>query len=317
MKLLILVIFVMIFAITPVFAEQVIFSEGKEYEIVGILEETYSRFTDFTKVQGLTTTGEMFFTFTRGDFEYVMFLDRTGDWQKAELRDKIVEEIEPEPTPEPIIEEPITQTYKPDLIMASSHDFRNYWKDTFNIDVQAFDGRINPKATGFEGRVDGVDVKVLLSLDGNTITTLSGVTESGEWNGEYYVKENITIPGEYMVDVIISYLGETASKSSSMFIIGTTTGSGSINNAPIANAGSDQPTATSPVTLDGTGSSDPDGDAITFSWIQTSGIAGTLSGTATDTATFTTASTGVAVFELTVTDIKGKSSTDSVTITVV
>ncbi len=122
--------------------------------------------------------------------------------------------------------------YIPDLIMTSSHDFKTYWRDTFNIDVQAFDGRINsnPQASSFEGRVDGVDVKVLLSLDDVPFATLSGVTaNNGHWDGEYFFQDQST-PGEYVVDVIISYLGETVSKSSTMFVIGETTASDGSNS---------------------------------------------------------------------------------------
>jgi len=215
--------------------------------------------------------------------------------------------------------EPIKEKapYIPDLIMSSSHDFRTYWKDTFNIDIQAYDARINPSATGFEGRIDGVDVKVLLSLDNVPFATLSGVTaNNGEWNGEYFIKENISAPGEYVVDVIVSYLGETVSKSSTMFVIAATTGGGTSNHSPIANAGPDQLTASSPVDLDGSGSSDPDGDTITYSWVKISGIDGTISDSTLESPTFTTGNTGEVVFELTVSDGR-KSSTDSVTITVI
>ncbi|QUC65419.1 hypothetical protein NsoK4_04020 [Nitrosopumilus sp. K4] len=210
--------------------------------------------------------------------------------------------------------------YIPDLKMTSSHDFRTYWKDTFNIDVQAFDGKINsnPKQSDFNGRIDGVDVKVILSLDNKQVATLSGVTaNNGHWAGEYYVNDRF-MPGEYTVDVIISHLGKAVSKSSSMFIIGTTAGGGTGNHAPVSNAGSDQSIGTSVlVTLDGSGSSDPDGDTITYSWTQTSGTLVTLSDETAESPTFTSpVSADTLVFELTVTDDKGSSDTDSVTIVV-
>ncbi len=230
-----------------------------------------------------------------------------------ELPDDKVVETEPE-------EE--KSQYVPDLMMTSSHDFITYWKETFNIDVQAFDGRINsnPTSSSFEGRIDGVDVKVLLSLDNVPFATLSGVTaNSGEWNGEYFIKENISAPGEYAVDVIVSYLGETVSKSSTMFVIAATTGGGTSNHAPIANAGPDQLLLVHPVTpvnLDGSESSDPDGDVITFSWVQTGGSAVVLNNANTVTPDFDTVGAGdTYTFELTVTDDRGRSSTDSVTIT--
>jgi len=97
--------------------------------------------------------------------------------------------------------------------------------------------------------------------------------------------------------------------------------SGAVTNvAPVASAGSDQ-TITLPVataTLNGSGSSDPDGTIASYAWTQASGPA---------TATFTSAAiaqptisklvtTGSYVFKLTVTDNKGATATDQVTVTV-
>ncbi len=221
---------------------------------------------------------------------------------------------------EPIEEKP---QYIPDLKITSSHDVRTYWKQDFNIDVQAFDGRINsdPKSSDFNGRIDGVDVKVLLSIDDAQVATLSGVTaNNGEWNGGYFFEENISAPGEYVVDVIVSYLGESVSKSSSMFVIGTTTGKGGSSNQPpnaIATADNTTPGASTLVTLDGSGSSDPNGQSITYSWIQTSGTNRPLSDASVAQPTFTSANTDdIYIFQLTVTDTKGESDTDTVTITV-
>lgn len=205
--------------------------------------------------------------------------------------------------------------YVPDLKIVFSHDFKTYWKDTFNIDVQTYDGRINPKATGFEGRLDNANVTVIISI-ADTNIKLSGVTKNGNWDGAYYFVDNISAPGEYIVDVIVSYLNQTVSKSSSMFVIGTVGGGDGVSNhAPIAFAGNDA-TESSPFSLDGTGSSDPDGNTITYSWVRISGITGTFDDNTLASPTFTTASTGIVVFELTVTDPKGLSATDTITINV-
>jgi hypothetical protein len=89
---------------------------------------------------------------------------------------------------------------------------------------------------------------------------------------------------------------------------------------PIANAGPSQTVnQSSLVTLDGTGSFSPNGSTIvSYSWVQTSGTAVSLTGANTATPTFTapTATTSL-TFSLTVTDSTGAvSSPSTVTISV-
>jgi surface protein len=95
-------------------------------------------------------------------------------------------------------------------------------------------------------------------------------------------------------------------------------------NAPVADAGSNQTVSSAAtVTLDGSGSSDADGNAITYAWSQTSGTSVTLSSSTASQPTFTAPTIDSdntsyeLVFSLTVTDSTGRvSSADTVTITV-
>jgi len=89
------------------------------------------------------------------------------------------------------------------------------------------------------------------------------------------------------------------------------------NNAPVANAGADQTVLPDElVTLGGSGSSDPDGDNLTYSWSQTSGPSANLSSATAQNPTFTPSQSGVYIFQLIVNDGIVDSSSDSVTITV-
>lgn len=91
------------------------------------------------------------------------------------------------------------------------------------------------------------------------------------------------------------------------------------NQPPVANAGPDQTVPLGqPVTLDGSGSTDPDGHTpLSYAWSQTGGPSVTLSNANAATATFTPPTTGLYTFTLVVTDSLGLASApDSVTITV-
>ncbi len=101
--------------------------------------------------------------------------------------------------------------------------------------------------------------------------------------------------------------------------LATTTDSTTVhvtNGTPVANAGPDQEvTANELVTLDGTGSSDPDDDTLTYLWEQTAGTTVTLDDpTAAQPTFFAPADGSSTVFKLTVSDGHGLSSTDLVVV---
>lgn len=82
------------------------------------------------------------------------------------------------------------------------------------------------------------------------------------------------------------------------------------NSAPVADAGPDQiGVAAGTVTLNGSGSQDPDGDALTYRWEQIGGPNVSLSGMNTAMASFTAAEGVQYIFRLTVTDPGGLTGT--------
>ena len=101
------------------------------------------------------------------------------------------------------------------------------------------------------------------------------------------------------------------------YTVGSGSGGGG-NQPPVANAGANQTvTPGASVQLDGSGSSDPDGNPLTYRWSQTSGPAVTLSSPTAVQPTFTApASTTTLIFQLIVNDGQTNSSPASVTITV-
>jgi len=88
------------------------------------------------------------------------------------------------------------------------------------------------------------------------------------------------------------------------------------NSPPVADAGPNQigvPAGT--ITLDGSGSYDPDGDALTYSWQQTSGPTVSLSGATAVKPTFTATAGQRYTFRLTVTDTGGLQSSANTVVT--
>ncbi len=119
--------------------------------------------------------------------------------------------------------------------------------------------------------------------------------------------------GEGMATVTVS---DSDGDSDTLSFDWTVTG----NRPPVANPGMAQTVdEDAPVTLDGSGSSDPDNDPLTYEWSQTSGTTVTLSSTTAANPTFTAPNLlaqGTLVFSLTVNDGTVDSQPSSVTITV-
>jgi hypothetical protein len=93
------------------------------------------------------------------------------------------------------------------------------------------------------------------------------------------------------------------------------------NKPPVANAGADlSVNENALVVLSGSGSSDPEGNPLTFSWLQIGGPAVTLNGANTVSPNFRAPLVGffgaLLTFQLTVTDSGGLSSTDTVVVRV-
>jgi uncharacterized repeat protein (TIGR01451 family) len=91
-----------------------------------------------------------------------------------------------------------------------------------------------------------------------------------------------------------------------------------LNHAPTADAGAPQSVSVNAlVTLDGSASSDPDGDPLIYRWRQTGGDSVTLSNLAAVSPTFTAPSAAdVLTFSLTVTDTLGAASSDTTAVVV-
>jgi len=89
-----------------------------------------------------------------------------------------------------------------------------------------------------------------------------------------------------------------------------------VNRDPMAVAGPDLVVPKGPFTLNGSASTDPDGDALSFNWTKTGGPAGVLSGGTLPEMSFQPTAAGTYAFELRVDDGDGGAGTANVSVVV-
>ncbi|HZK65776.1 MAG TPA: PKD domain-containing protein, partial [Puia sp.] len=146
-------------------------------------------------------------------------------------------------------------------------------------------------------QVSGPNTAVITSGAGTDILTLSGLI-AGNYTYQLKVTDNSGASSTAQVKIRVADVP---------------------NQSPTANAGVDQ-TITAPantVNLDGSGSYDPDGSISSYSWAKVSGPGTiTISNSNTATPSVIGLQAGSYVFELIVSDNKGATANDQVTITV-
>ncbi len=168
--------------------------------------------------------------------------------------------------------------------------------------------------------VTGGDASAGADYNGPSSGTLAWADgDAGPKTVEYAITNDGSGEGNEFLELTLSNAAGAALAGTTTLRVNILDGTG-INNAPNAVAGGSQSVSSgSLVTLNGTGSNDPDGDALTYRWAQVLGPGVTLSDADSANATFTAptvSSDTLLRFELTVSDAGGLSDTTAASVTV-
>lgn len=157
---------------------------------------------------------------------------------------------------------------------------------------------------------DGDALSYIWSLHSKPKSSKAALSDAASVNPSF----TPDIDGVYIISLVVN-----DGKADSGFDNVTITAGSIAENPPVADAGPDANVVSGLlVTLDGSGSSDPDGDALTYSWTLASkpaGSASALSAATSVSSSFTPDVDGVYVINLVVNDGKFDSAIDSVRIT--
>jgi hypothetical protein len=194
---------------------------------------------------------------------------------------------------------------------------------TVTVSITASAANVAPVANA------GANQSVVLgtvTLDGSTSSDANGDTLTYRWaliskptTSSAALSATNTAKPTFTADVVGVYVASLVVNDGKVdsTIVTTTVTAASANVKPVANAGALQSVVLGTVTLDGSASTDANGDALTYRWTLVAkpiGSTATLSSTSTAKPTFTADLVGVYVASLVVND--GKLDSDLVTTTV-
>jgi len=307
---------------SPILSTGFISTSTTNYLISNQFEVRHIWAGDLMRVSGVTVDGYPYYIIHKMNFNDLEISGKIlVDGKVIPIIKNIIVQEAPVVVPE--IKEPILTVEEDPIpikaVILQPHS--TYWRSTYNINIKVFEADQNSRNDYWYRGYLVPDVPIVVDItheNGNHLTTIQGKTDqSGHFEGQYYIIENLVQAGKYFVHVVAGDEKSGDVKDLTTFVIGEVIGARAdddLRSLPTFNPSN--PVHLSMVNLIGSNSYDSNGTIVAYLWVQTGGPAAAPAVPINADTTFTTAGAGTYSYQLTVTDNDGNSDTGSITIIV-
>ena len=307
---------------SPLLETGLVSTSSKDYRISNQFEIRHIWPVELMRMSGVTVEGYPYYIIHKMNFKDLEISGKIlVNGKTISIINNIIVETPPvvvEEIKEPILtveEDPIPN--KAVMLQPQS----TYWRGTYNINIKVFEADQNSRNDYWYRSYLVPDVPIVVDItheNGNHLTTIHGKTDqSGHFEGQHYIVENLVQAGKYFVHVVVGDEKSGDTKDLTTFVISEVVGARTDTSAhAILSFNPANPGHPSVVNLIGSASFDTNGVIVSHLWAQTGWPIALLAVPTNDDTTFATASAGTYSYILTVTDNDGNTDTGLITIIV-
>jgi len=202
---------------SPILESGIISTKNNDYIISNDFDIRQFFYGKILRISGTTIDGNFYYVYHK-IIDDEIFLKG-----KIFLDGKFVP-LEFNKEPEQVTKESSMPLEQPEMKILVKQTERVYWKQNFDITIRVFNAELN-RLNDFDqnwGYIPGIDILVeIFNEDDELLTSLSGQTgNTGYYDAEYYIVENLISRGDYIVNVTADNGQVQLTKTLPLYIFG-------------------------------------------------------------------------------------------------